>query len=298
MPTALSRHSRRTIRVGGTLLCMIAIALLARRGYQLGSTLGDGLARIGAVAFVEATTAYAAGAALLGVSWVWLARAATGRHLAGMPLYAAHLQSQLAKYLPGNVFHLAYRHLAARRAGIGHAPLALALGAESLLIVAAGSALALGVVADPRIAALVPHAHAIVWSGLLLPLMTWLGMAILLRRAGSAGALRLLPAAAVSVAIDLAFLALASIALRHLCPTPEALSFTGWCGWLAAAWLLGYVVPGAPAGIGVREAVLALGLGPVLGDAEALVVALAYRLVTVLADALLAAFGFLLRERA
>jgi uncharacterized membrane protein YbhN (UPF0104 family) len=63
--------------------------------------------------------------------------------------------------------------------------------------------------------------------------------------------------------------------------------------------LLGYVTPGAPAGLGLREGVLALGLTPVLGESEALALALVYRLVTVIADGVLAAFGFLvLREEA
>jgi uncharacterized membrane protein YbhN (UPF0104 family) len=57
-------------------------------------------------------------------------------------------------------------------------------------------------------------------------------------------------------------------------------------------------MPGAPAGVGVRETVLVIGLGPALGEADALVVALAYRFVTVVVDALSAGVGFLLRERA
>jgi uncharacterized membrane protein YbhN (UPF0104 family) len=76
------------------------------------------------------------------------------------------------------------------------------------------------------------------------------------------------------------------------------LPFAAWCGWLALAWVVGYVTPGAPGGLGLREAVLVLGLSPVVGDAEAMAVALAYRLVTIVADALLAGGGFLLRHEA
>ena len=62
--------------------------------------------------------------------------------------------------------------------------------------------------------------------------------------------------------------------------------------------LLGYVMPGAPAGVGVPESVLVIGLGTALGEAEALVVALAYRLIAVVVDALCSGVGFLLRDRA
>ena len=52
------------------------------------------------------------------------------------------------------------------------------------------------------------------------------------------------------------------------------------------AWLAGFVTPGAPAGLGVRETVLVLGL-PQLGPA-ALGVAIGHRVVTAIADALMA----------
>jgi hypothetical protein len=52
----------------------------------------------------------------------------------------------------------------------------------------------------------------------------------------------------------------------------------------ALAWLCGYVVPGASAGIGVREAVLLLLLGE---DSAALFVAVGMRVVTTLGDVFL-----------
>jgi uncharacterized membrane protein YbhN (UPF0104 family) len=49
----------------------------------------------------------------------------------------------------------------------------------------------------------------------------------------------------------------------------------------------------------LREAVLVLGLRNVLGEADALAVALAYRLLTLIADGVLATIGFAIpmRER-
>ena len=57
----------------------------------------------------------------------------------------------------------------------------------------------------------------------------------------------------------------------------------------SAAWLVGFVVPGAPGGLGVREAVLIAGLSAVaLPATEATAVALAYRFVTMVGDVLVA----------
>lgn len=289
---------RRLVHVGGTLLSLVAIAFLVRRGYTLGASLGDAFARIGVRALLLACACYALGALLLAFAWVSLVRITAGHRVAAMPLFASHLRAQLAKYLPGNVFHVAYRHVAARRAGIGHAPLALAFGMESLLLVASAAALSLGVVADARVAALAPWAGRLAWGALALPAAAAFAAWLHARHAGGTVALpRLLAGTLAVLAIDLVFFVLATLALRSLGVGAAALPAASWYGWLALAWLLGYVMPGAPAGVGVRETVLVIGLGPALGDAEALVVALAYRFVTVVVDAVSGGVGFLLRDR-
>jgi hypothetical protein len=65
----------------------------------------------------------------------------------------------------------------------------------------------------------------------------------------------------------------------------------GWGGWLAGfalAWTAGLVVPGAPGGLGVFEAVLLLRLAAVVPEAPLLAVVISYRLVSTLADLLAA----------
>jgi len=68
------------------------------------------------------------------------------------------------------------------------------------------------------------------------------------------------------------------------------LSFAiGWGGWLAGfalAWTAGLVVPGAPGGLGVFEAVLLVRLAAVVPEAPLLAVVISYRLVSTLADLL------------
>lgn len=52
----------------------------------------------------------------------------------------------------------------------------------------------------------------------------------------------------------------------------------------ALSWVAGFVTPGAPAGLGIREALLVGGTAPLYGPGIALSTALAFRLVTVLGD--------------
>ena len=166
-----------------------------------------------------------------------------------------------------------------------------------MLLAAAAALLALGVVADPRIDRIAPWARSIVFAAPPVALIACGVAVFVLRRCAVTSAARAVPAIGVALAIDIVFFVLATLALRLTCAHPEVLPFAAWCGWLALAWIVGYVVPGAPGGLGLREAVLVLGMSPVVGEAEAMAIALAYRLVTVVADAILAACGLLLSAK-
>jgi len=65
---------------------------------------------------------------------------------------------------------------------------------------------------------------------------------------------------------------------------------------VAVAWIAGYVIPGAPAGLGVREAVLTAFLSPHIEIGIVISAALLWRVVSLATDALLAVIGFSLRQ--
>ena len=50
------------------------------------------------------------------------------------------------------------------------------------------------------------------------------------------------------------------------------------------AWLAGFIIPGAPGGIGVREVVIIFFISPIIGEAQSTVVAIALRFITLLGD--------------
>jgi uncharacterized membrane protein YbhN (UPF0104 family) len=65
-----------------------------------------------------------------------------------------------------------------------------------------------------------------------------------------------------------------------------SLEWSGWLAGFALAWTAGLVVPGAPGGLGVFEAVLLLRLGMAVPEAQLLAVAISYRAVVTLGDLL------------
>ena len=65
----------------------------------------------------------------------------------------------------------------------------------------------------------------------------------------------------------------------------------------AVAWIAGYLTPGAPGGLGVREAVMLLLLPPVIGSGAAIGLGVTLRIATTLGDAIAFALGMAMRHR-
>lgn len=287
----------------------VAAPLLRQAGELRGQVAGGRLlaaAAAGAVGYAVLST-------LLAASW-WWGLAAYGRRPPLRLAWAVWARAQLGKYLPGNVFHYVGRQLMGRRLGLGHASLAAAGVVELVsVLVAAGLLGGAGALARHRgLGGLgplvwVPAVALLAVAGLVLldalarrlPLLLGSGggrtapPAALPRLSGRRLAALLVPA----VALNLGFLA-GSGALLYL------LLVAGWpaaeVGLVRAlwvyplAWAAGTLTLGAPAGLGVREAILALELGGAMGAAPAALLAVALRLVTVGGDLLVAGLGWLL----
>lgn len=266
---------------------------------------GSGVLAASALALLAYVSTYAIA---IGV-WQWCLQA-LGRPLDHRRAAIVLMLSQFAKYLPGNIGHHVGRVALARNAGV---PVDIAVASivlETFLVVLAGAicslpALALllhvGVqqlnMADRTLPApLLPV--AVVGCLAAAGAMAWfwrrhiLGRSFPLRRATRSLTL-------ASLGLCLSF-ALGGTALFLLC---NALSVTH-APWLdvvavyAAAWLLGFLVPGSPAGVGVRELVLMLGLTPIYGASSATMAAALLRLVTVAGDGLVFLFAVVARTRA
>jgi hypothetical protein len=67
--------------------------------------------------------------------------------------------------------------------------------------------------------------------------------------------------------------------------------FPALLGVFAASWLLGFLVPGAPAGVGIRELILTEGLTPLIGREQSVLLALLFRILSTGCDLLAFALG-------
>lgn len=186
--------------------------------------------------------------------------------------------SQLAKYVPGNIFHLAGRQALGMAVGISAGVLAKSTIWELGSIAVAGT----------------------LFSWLILPLLlpgfpNVASVFLLLSSVALvAGLLRGMAGRQPAWAFiwQLLFLLVSGtvfVALLHVIAGGEGLAIRYWLaigGAYIAAWLVGLVTPGAPAGVGVREMILLLLLKSLVAEMDLLMAVLLGRLVTVVGDLL------------
>jgi hypothetical protein len=251
--------------------------------------------------------AYALLSALLVVVWATILTTFAPGRIGAREAYALYAITQIMKYIPSNVVHFVGRHVALRRRGVPHLALVATLLCEAAIL-ACGAGLAVAALRADVLSAVFGRS---VWIGKA-PIIAAAGLgcclcAILIRRRGAraqAPALaglhrRLVPRLMVALAAATVFFActtlLVSLACRWLLENPAGFDTGAVAATLAGAWLVGFAMPGASAGIGVREAVVIILLSPALGAGNAAAVAAIYRVVTAGGDALFAGLGELVR---
>ena len=184
--------------------------------------------------------------------------------------------SQIAKYVPGNIMHLAGRQALGLAAGLPGWPLAKSTAWELGLIAATGA----------------------LFGALTLPLLapgfsTKVALALFLVALGGAATVlwRMIgPPVARALGWYTVFLAISGILFVALIRLVDANTngsetlLLPVIGAYVLAWLAGLVTPGAPAGVGVRELVLLALLKGSVGQTELLLAVLLGRLVTVGGD--------------
>ncbi|MGB3615468.1 MAG: lysylphosphatidylglycerol synthase domain-containing protein [Elainellaceae cyanobacterium] len=242
--------------------------------------------------------------------WGWILRA-LAQPVGGSWSTLVYLKTNIAKYLPGNVWHFYGRIMAAKAAEIPVPVAVVSVVMEALLMAIAALVVALAG----------SHYGALQIAGLLVGLAAVhprLLNPVLGQLARSKGK-SLKPMAAFEQGSDkatlpitldryplrpllgeLGFLLLRGagflVAVRALTPigvsdVPQLLS------GFSLAWMLGLVVPGAPGGIGVFEATALALLEPVLPAAVLLGAIALYRLVSTLAEAIGAVAASLLLRK-
>lgn len=255
-------------------------------------------------ALLAAALLYAAIIPLTGWAWARLL-AGQGETWPASWLTAVLAVTQLAKYVPGNIAQHAGRAGLALRKGMTAKALAVTVVQETILTIAASVIVGMTMLAasKPGLAQLPESSHAaLVWLVPILLLAVLILASVHLSPARLAESprwiLRMLGQVGGLPGARIALLALAAYALNYvligiglwLLASAAGLSAMLDLPLVTAAfalsWLLGFLAPGAPAGLGVREGILVVLLSGTASDGHLLAFVLLARLATMLGDAI------------
>ena len=258
-----------------------------------------------------ATLVYSACAVNSALAWQHLLRA-TGEKAAFRQVLRIWLLAQIAKYIPGNVGQYLSRIGLAHAAGYRTPRVITTVAIETAAVLTAAGLLA-GLVlttAGPEILAesfYSPPGWVFALAGVGVGGITLMGLRVSLGFISrhwsqcAFGATVQLPGIGIFVLCcclysgSFLLMGLTLELLAHNLFDTGGSEILLLTGIYAVAWVLGFVMPGAPGGLGVREVVLLAALDPLYGSATAVGLAVALRLVTTLGDGVSFLAGFAIR---
>lgn len=287
---------RRVIKTLGILLVLIALYFVFEKIWANKQWFLEGrITKHIVMVIVIGPLIYALSSFLLSTAWgrflVWFgASNETIKHS-----HAVYARTQIAKYVPGNVFHYAGRHVLGSRMGIGHGPLAGAAIYEIAgLLVASNSLAIIGIVFyginQTKISVL--SLLSIFFITLLIPII--LNKVIVkipkLRsfnfqdRKINEIIMHLIP----TYLLYVIFFLISGVVLFEVVHAVSDIDDIRQLGYVittfVVAWIAGNVTPGASAGVGIREAIMVVSFTNLFGEPQSIFIALIFRIITVLGD--------------
>ena len=208
-------------------------------------------------------------------------------------------KANIGKYLPGNVMHIIERNLYLSSVGIPQTDIALSSVFEIGAFLIGGFILAI-------LGGCFPYYVTLAASGALV-LLSIAGLFALRRFKPGFKKVSESPAfwkaAFICLFDDILAVVLLGIIMVLLHVSEDGFvtitEFFRIVSGYAASWVAGFVTPGAPGGIGVRELALTYFLGPVIGEKEILTLSITHRLITIIGDFVAYGIGVLcLRNKA
>lgn len=302
--------SRAARIIGGTLLTT-ACAFFAYFVYA--NFPGELLARLtlGQLRYlVYAVALYCIGFVTSSVCWYFILTMLGARPVL-LRVFAVYLVSQFAKYLPGNVGQFASRIALANETNAGAAQAGISLVVESgwvvvtAVVIAVFTLLGAGQAYVEKLGAFGvsgPMLALVATIGLLAPLVVvWASVRFRLAGLSAAAGGQAVPGLKAALfcfpAYGVNFILYGLIINLMASGVLDATESQIWLltGIMAVAWVAGYVTPGAPAGLGVREAILGAALAPLYGADGAIVLTVMLRIIASIGDLCGFLFGLALR---
>lgn len=235
---------------------------------------------------------------LLSMAWGWLLQA-FGCSIRPISYHSIYGRSQITKYLPGNIFHYVGRQVLGHQAGCPHAALLGATLLETVGLVFVSSLLGLTSAMYYESWWVTETLSQAMQFGPVILFMIIIGV-VLSRLWHSKPKPRFIWTTLIGAGLlyTIYFASVGTILLELVIEITDTIPSIGrLVGGFALIWLIGFITPGAPGGIGVRELLLTLFLTPQVGEHFSLLIAGLFRVVTLLGDAVFFLVAIILERR-
>lgn len=230
--------------------------------------------------FVVVVVCYCLSAFLVARGWYENVRAFPAELLRWDTAWRIFGRAQIAKYVPGNIVHLAGRHVLGRAIGLSHKSLAAATILEAGGVTTA--ALMVGLMLSPQFLPI--SGPMLLYGGGTCVVLMLSILALLHRKYRRVHVLRIARAGIAYLVFFAATGAVSALLLSALSGQPIGLMLAPAIAAYALSWTAGFVIPGAPGGLGVREAGLVLSLKGLAPEADLVLFAVLLRVATILGD--------------
>ncbi len=295
-----SGKRKKIVRTLGNLLMIAALLFIVRRLWIYRESLTETVNTMVISVIIISIFLYGGVVVIQAFAYRILAGAVCGTDLPVRTTVGLYTKSNLYKYLPGNVFHFVGRNQIAEECSVSHADIAFATVLEIVIqcvcAVLSGLILSFGFVTDylqdktmvvPIVIAAVCLAAALAFVAKKKFHSRWEKVKGLLTGKGRKAVLEVI---LLHFMIQLCNGILFLILLQSMGGAVPAGMCASVVGVYCFAWLVGFVTPGAPGGLGIREAMLSLFLGALADPGLIAAAVLLNRIVTVFGD--LAGFGY------
>jgi len=279
-----------------------SVIFVALAGYKLARRWESGKVTLNWAWLLAAGLPIALGTVILAVGWKWIMERMVGHKVPLRPALTLHFESQMARYTPGKVGMPLVRMAGAAELGVPAAVAGYSVLTESISMVAVGGIVgfALLVTTSGGAGGVMAVLGRLGLLGLLAFVLVGVALVFVDRRRLPAIVVRLMKAEGAGPLVP------------RRGPIAHALYWLTWAihGYLAAravgissahavygagfyvlAPIAGILALATPSGIGVREAVLSVGLAPVVGPAPAVATAIVSRAVSLIVDCMVWAYG-------
>lgn len=287
---------RRVFKTVGILLVLVALFFVFEKIWANRQWFLEGrITKHILVVIVIGSFIYALSSFLLSTAWgrflVWLGASNKTIKYA----HAIYARTQIAKYVPGNVFHYAGRHVLGSRVGIGHGPLAGAAIYEIAGLLVASSSLAIiGIVfyGGNQTKTSVLSLSLIFFITLVVPVI--LNKVIIkfpkLRSFNFQDKRinEIIMGLVPTYLLYAVFFLISGGVLFEVVHAVSDIANIRQLGYVittfAVSWIAGNVTPGASAGVGIREAIMVVSFTNLFGEPQSIFIALIFRMITVMGD--------------